>query len=110
MSEGTVAESPDGRHLRPWFHPVQPGVKNRSAPASPQSLQSITRMAPAPESRKPKLLNQVREAIRMRHYSVRTEDAYVGWIKRFILFHGKRHPREMGQQEAADHPRAACVE
>jgi len=35
----------------------------------------------------------------MRHYSVRTEEAYVGWIKRFILFHGKRHPLEMGEDE-----------
>jgi integron integrase len=48
---------------------------------------------------KPKLLDQVREAIRMRHYSVRTEEAYVSWIKRFILFHGKRHPLEMGEDE-----------
>jgi integron integrase len=48
---------------------------------------------------KPKLLDQVREAIRMRHYSVRTEEAYINWIKRFILFHGKRHPREMGEDE-----------
>jgi hypothetical protein len=40
---------------------------------------------------KPRLLDQVREAIRARHYSRRTEEAYVGWIKRFILFHGKRH-------------------
>ena len=35
----------------------------------------------------------------MRHYSVRAEEAYVGWIKRFILFHGKRHPLEMGEDE-----------
>jgi len=35
----------------------------------------------------------------MRHYSVRTEEAYVGWIKRFILFHGKRHPLEMGEDK-----------
>ena len=55
--------------------------------------------ARAPEARKPKLLDQVREAIRTRHYSLRTEEAYVGWIKRFIFFHGKRHPLEMGQQE-----------
>jgi integron integrase len=41
----------------------------------------------------------VREAIRTRHYSVRTEEAYVGWIKRFIVFRGKHHPLEMGQQE-----------
>jgi integron integrase len=47
----------------------------------------------------PKLLDQVREAIRMRPYSIRTEEASVGWIKRFILFHGKRHPLEMGEAE-----------
>jgi hypothetical protein len=48
------------------------------------------------DSRKPKLLDQVRLAIRTRHYSIRTEEAYVQWIRRFILFHHKRHPKEMG--------------
>lgn len=43
---------------------------------------------------KPKLLDQAREAIRTRHYSYRTEEAYVGWIRRFILFHHKRHPAD----------------
>ncbi|MFA5940478.1 MAG: integron integrase [Sinimarinibacterium sp.] len=47
----------------------------------------------------PKLLDQVRAAIRTRHYSLRTEQTYLHWIKRFILFHGKRHPREMGAPE-----------
>lgn len=47
----------------------------------------------------PKLLDQVRQAIRVRHYSLRTEEAYVGWIKRFIFFHNKRHPREMSGKE-----------
>jgi integron integrase len=47
----------------------------------------------------PRLLDQVREVIRMRHYSIRTEQAYVQWIRRFILFNGKRHPREMGASE-----------
>src|SRR5256885_15895098 len=47
----------------------------------------------------PKLLDRVREAIRVRHYSRRTEQAYVGWIRRFIVFHGKRHPRELGERE-----------
>jgi integrase len=56
-------------------------------------------MARAPEGDKPKRLDQMREAIRMRHYSIRTEEAYVSWIKRFILFHGKRHPLEMGVDE-----------
>jgi integron integrase len=46
-------------------------------------------------------LDRVREAIRVRHYSIRTEDAYVHWIKRFILFHEKRHPEEMGEIEVA---------
>ena len=46
-----------------------------------------------------KLLDQVREAIRVRHYSIRTEHAYVEWITRYILFHDKRHPGEMGAAE-----------
>jgi hypothetical protein len=49
--------------------------------------------------RKPKLLDDVRAALRLRRYRVRTEEAYVSCIKRFILFHGKRHPLEMGQPE-----------
>ncbi len=48
---------------------------------------------------KPKLLEMVRMAIRTRHYSRRTEEAYVSWIKRFIFFHDKRHPAEMGEVE-----------
>jgi integron integrase len=44
-------------------------------------------------------LRSVREAIRVRHYSIRTEEAYVQWVKRFILFHGKRHPAQMGEAE-----------
>jgi integron integrase len=48
---------------------------------------------------KPRLLDQVREKIRLKHYSIRTEHAYVDWIKRYILFHNKRHPQEMGKQE-----------
>ena len=47
----------------------------------------------------PKLLDQVRDRIRVKHYSIRTEKLYVQWIKRFILFHGKRHPQEMGAEE-----------
>jgi site-specific recombinase XerD len=47
----------------------------------------------------PKLLDQVRDRIRLKHYSIRTEQAYVDWIRRFILFHHKRHPSEMGAAE-----------
>lgn len=49
-------------------------------------------------SSKPRLLDQVRECIRLRHYSPRTESAYVDWVRRFVLFHGKRHPVELGKE------------
>lgn len=47
----------------------------------------------------PRLLDRVRNTLRVRHYSLRTETAYLDWIKRFILFHGKRDPRDMGHAE-----------
>lgn len=47
----------------------------------------------------PKLLDQVRDRIRAKHYSLRTGTQYVQWIKRFILFQDKRHPQEMGAAE-----------
>lgn len=47
----------------------------------------------------PKLLDQVRDRLRVKHYSIRTEDSYIDWIKRFIYFHHKRHPKEMGAAE-----------
>lgn len=47
----------------------------------------------------PKLLDQIRTHLRVNHYSKKTEEAYIGWIKRFILFHNKRHPNEMGKDE-----------
>src|SRR5262245_55415663 len=52
-----------------------------------------------PASRPPRLLDRVRQTARLRHLSVRTESSYVGWIRRFILFHGKRHPQDMGAPE-----------
>src|SRR5919198_5423618 len=79
--------------------PVRRRVGKRSILVSRQSLQRVGGMARAPGAHKPKLLDQVRAAIRTRHYSVRTEEAYVSWIKRFILFHGKRHPLDMGEPE-----------
>ena len=53
-----------------------------------------------PSAQPLKVLDRAREAIRARHYSLRTEEAYVGWVRRFILFHNKRHPAEMGEPEA----------
>jgi len=45
-----------------------------------------------------KLLNPVRDVMRVKHYSIRTERSYIGWIKRFILFHEKRHPTDMADK------------
>lgn len=56
---------------------------------------------PAGSPRKGRLLDQVRDAIRLRHYSYSTEKAYLHWVRRFIYFHGKRHPAEMGEEEIA---------
>lgn len=55
-----------------------------------------------PAAPAPRLLDRVRDEIRRRHYSLRTETSYLQWIRRFILFHGKRHPREMGRVEVAE--------
>src|SRR3989338_1671760 len=65
-----------------------------SSSASP----AVHETGPA-EPPKPRLLDRVREAIRARHYSRRTEEAYVAWMRRYIFFHGKRHPAEMGAPE-----------
>ena len=50
---------------------------------------------------KAKLLDQVRDVIRRKHYSIRTEQAYLDWIKRFIIYHNKRHPAETAEEEVA---------
>ena len=58
-----------------------------------------TRMAEPEQAPPPRLLDRLKEQLRARHYSLRTEDAYVDWTRRFILFHGKRHPQELGAPE-----------
>lgn len=52
-----------------------------------------------PSQNAPKLLDLLRDRLRLKHYSIRTETQYVQWVRRFILFHGKRHPQEMGAKE-----------
>jgi len=51
------------------------------------------------QKRPKKLLDHVREAMRLKHYVYRTAETYVQWIRRYILFHNKRHPKELGQPE-----------
>src|SRR3954469_20975913 len=58
-------------------------------------MRGLPMSAPPP----PKLLDRVRQACRVRHYSIRTEDAYADWAERFIRFHGIRHPNTMGEPE-----------
>ncbi|MBI4590660.1 MAG: integron integrase [Candidatus Rokubacteria bacterium] len=78
-----------------------------SAPISYAPLSECNRRAPVLAIRetgpagppKPRLLDRIREALRARHYSRRTEEAYVAWIRRYIFFHGKRHPAELGAPE-----------
>ena len=57
------------------------------------------REAGRPDTPKPRLLDRVRAAVRLRHYSRRTEKAYVAWTRRYVVFHGKRHPADMGAAE-----------
>src|SRR6266498_578718 len=71
---------------------------NRDRTAASSAALTASALASAA---KPRLLDQIRQAIRTRHYSPRTEETYVHWIKRFIFFHSKRHPAEMAETEIA---------
>ena len=62
----------------------------------PQTLSS------AVSTNKPKLLDQVGNAIRRKHFSIRTEQAYTDWIRRFILYHKKKHPSAMAEAEVTE--------
>ena len=78
---------------------MQEPLRERRALSSNNEGQAVPGQSKTTGQPKPRLLDQVRQAIRTRHYSYGTEKAYVGWIKRFIFFHGKRHPIEMGEAE-----------
>ena len=69
------------------------GLSTRPAAASSPDLSN--------QPPTPRLLDRLRCEIRVRHYSIRTESAYVDWARRFILFHHKRHPQDMGAAEVA---------
>lgn len=82
---------------------------------NPLGSPSVTRDAPRPSPGStpppgPRLLELVRQAIRARHYSRRTERAYVGWIRRYVIFHDRRHPREMGTEEVTRFLTALAVD
>jgi integron integrase len=74
---------------------------NRTLAVIDGGMNAKTSIEKTPAAQQPKLLDQVRLAIRARHYSPKTEESYVHWIKRFIFFHNKRHPAKMGEKEIA---------
>ena len=82
----------------PLVYPVAPGGA------------LVVRETASPMSLPPRLLERVRQAIRTRHYSRRTEKAYVAWTRRYILFHGKRHPSEMGAAELTQYLSSLAVQ
>jgi len=57
---------------------------------------------------KPRLLEQVRDVLRYLHYSYRTEQSYIHWIKRYIYFHNKKHPRDMGADQIVEYLYLPC--
>lgn len=67
--------------------------------AAPATRVAKSLVRDAPRAQSPRLLDRVREAVRTRHYSRRTEKAYVGWIRRFVVFHDRKHPAELGAAE-----------
>lgn len=79
------------------FQPTRPVLYAAVAEGSGAPL--VVRETGPAGAPKPRLPDRVREAIRVRHYSRRTEKAYVHWIKRYIFFHDTRHPAEMGAPE-----------
>src|SRR5215813_14560625 len=70
----------------------------------------VAREAAPPTPRAPRLLDRVREAVRARHYSRRAEKTYVAWVRRYVLFHGKRHPGEMGAAELTQYLSSLAVD
>ncbi|MCS6804707.1 MAG: integron integrase [Acidobacteriota bacterium] len=78
---------------------VRDAASHKQASLTSRESPSAASLAPSTSPSKPKLLDQVRQALRARHYSRRTEEVQVMWIKRFIFFHHVRHPAEMGEQE-----------
>jgi len=104
----TVAADKPHVHLR--LISKRSGVANETSSVSHRSTWGTVRAGAIVDGRKAKLLDQVREAIRVRHYSLRTEEAYIHWIKRFIIFHGRRHPTAMGEKEIGQFLSALAVD
>ena len=105
QSTDTPSESIPIGHAQRWIAHREDAAAQvvSGASSAPAARQPII-------SPKPKLLDRVHDAIRTRHMSMRTEEAYVHWIRRYIFFHHKRHPAEMGPDEITQFLTALAVE
>ncbi len=110
MVQETIVGRQEKRRAYLRLVPLRTGGGSGSVTPLHAPLQRSSTEGHAPVSNKPKLLDQVRVAIRVRHYSLRTEETYVHWIKRFTLFHGKRHPRDLGKEEISQFLSALAVD
>ena len=81
------------------FHRPEPGHANGNLAGPPSVAVRNPTASIRPVTAGPRLLDRVRAALRLRHMSPRTEEAYIGWIRRFIVFHGRRHPDELGESD-----------
>ena len=107
MNRSSSKPGPSPFPAAPLSPAVAPPVKGHRAPAASAGAVEASPAAPDPAdldaqpaaAPPPRLLDRLREAIRVRHYSIRTEAAYVDWARRFIIFHDKRHPLQMGPAE-----------
>jgi integrase len=99
MPAAPVTRTPEARLFHPRPVPARPSLGHPPAASPPSPPRRTVNTPFVPAGPKPKLLDQVRAAIRLRHYSLHTEKMYVHWIKRFIFFHHKRHPSDMGEAE-----------
>ena len=97
-ASATASTRPAGGDVRAPSEAQSKTGGDTRAPSEAQSTAGGDTRVPR-EPRQPKLLDRVRETIRRKHYSIRTEEAYVDWVKRYIFFHQKRHPSEMGARE-----------
>lgn len=86
---------------RPRYSDAKLGVREQCAGLTAEVVKVTNESLPMPTaaSSPPKLLDRVRWHLRVKHYSIRTEQAYVDWIRRYILFHRKRHPEELGEAQ-----------
>jgi integron integrase len=95
----STAPTPAYLHRKADARCIRPPKNSQMAFPPVPTLDNAVGAQPAVPPARPRLLDELRAQLRVRNYAYRTEQVYVDWVRRFILFHGKRHPREMGAVE-----------